>query len=259
MTTLDLSAIAVLGYDWLTRYNPLVDWASGRISFQDSVELPNSSSPPLASVSDDDDASSVSEASPSRSDPPPISFVGAAAYARACKLPGSVQMRLFLRAANAASSVPSDLSHVPSEYHEYAEVFNDAKANTLAPHQPYDLWIELEDDKPIPPSPIYSLSAVEQKALREFLDKNINSRFIQQSTSLHGAPILFIKKKNGFLYLCVDYRALNWITKKDRYPLLLISDLLHSPGKACVYTKIDLCHAYHLVCVAKGDEWKTTF
>ena len=168
-------------------------------------------------------------------------------------------MHLFLHAANAASSIPSNLSHVPFEYHEYAEVFNDAKANTLAPHQPYDLWIELEDDKPIPLNSIYSLSAVEQKALREFLDKNINSRFIQQSTSLHGAPILFIKKKDGFLYLCVDYRALNWITKKDRYPLLLISDLLHSPGKACVYTKIDLCHAYHLVRVAEGNEWKTTF
>ena len=67
---------------------------------------------------------------------------------------------------------------MPAEYHDYAEVFSDAKANTLAPHRPYDLHIDIEENKPIPPSPMYSLSAVEQKALREFLDENINSGFI---------------------------------------------------------------------------------
>jgi len=53
--------------------------------------------------------------------------------------------------------------------------------------------------------------------------------------------------------------GLNRITKKDQYPLPLISDLLDSLRKACIYTKIDLQHAYHLVHIAKGDEWKTTF
>jgi hypothetical protein len=169
-------------------------------------------------------------------------------------------MRLCLRAASAdVESPPSDLSFVPPKYHEYTKVFNDAKANTLAPHRPYDLRIELDEDKPIAPSPIYSLSAVKQKALQEFIDKNVNSGFIRQSASFHGAPILFVKKKDGSLRLCVDYRALNKITKKDRYPLPLISDLLQSPGKARVYTKIDFRHAYHLVQIAKGNEWKTTF
>ena len=262
VTTLDNSASVVLGYDWLTRYNPLVDWAKGLITFQDS-DTPNSSSPPMANNSEDsrpsDDANSdtPSDTSPTA---PPVSFIGAPAFIRACKLPGSVQMRLYLRASS-AHSVPSppDLSSVPAEYHDYAEVFSDAKANTLAPHRPYDLHIDIEENKPIPPSPMYSLSAVEQKALREFLDENINSGFIRQSTSPHGAPILFVKKKDGSLRLCVDYRALNRITKKDRYPLPLISDLLQSPGKARIYTKIDLRHAYHLVRIAEGDEWKTTF
>ena len=70
---------------------------------------------------------------------------------------------------------------------------------------------------------------------------------------------LFIKKKDGSLQLCVDYRGLNKISKKDRYPLPLISDLLDSPSQAKVYTKIDLRHAYHLVRIAEGDEWKTAF
>jgi hypothetical protein len=72
-------------------------------------------------------------------------------------------------------------------------------------------------------------------------------------------PSFSLKKKDGSLHLCVDFRGLNKISKKDRYPLPLISDLLDSLGKAQIYTKIDLQHTYHLVRVCEGDEWKTTF
>ena len=106
---------------------------------------------------------------------------------------------------------------------------------------------------------MYSLSPSELEALRIFIDENVRSGFIKPSNSPHGAPILFVKKKDGSLRLCVDYRGLNKITKKDRYPLPLISDLLDTPRKARLYTKIDLRHAYHLVRVADGEEWKTTF
>ena len=71
---------------------------------------------------------------------------------------------------------------------------------------------------------------------------------------MHGAPILFIKKKDGSLHLCVDFCSLNQISKKNCYPLLLISNLLDSPYKAQIYSKIDLCHAYYLVCITNGDE-----
>ena len=57
----------------------------------------------------------------------------------------------------------------------------------------------------------------------------------------------------------MDFRGLNKITKKDHYPLPLIMDLLDSSRKAHIYTKIDLQHAYHLVRIAEGDEWKTAF
>jgi hypothetical protein len=70
---------------------------------------------------------------------------------------------------------------------------------------------------------------------------------------------LFVKKKDGSLCLCVDFCGLNWISKKDCYPLLLISDLLDAPQKARLYTKINLRHAYHLVRIAEGNKWKTAF
>ena len=59
--------------------------------------------------------------------------------------------------------------------------------------------------------------------------------------------------------LCVDYRGLNKLTQKDRYPISLLLDLLDAPSKAQIYSKIDLKSAYHLVCITSGDEWKTTF
>src|SRR6266498_4718747 len=106
---------------------------------------------------------------------------------------------------------------------------------------------------------MYSLSQTKVQALHEFLDENLCIGFIRPSKSAHGTPILFIKKKDGSLRLCVDFCGLNHITKKDHYLLPLISDLLDTPGRARIYMKIDLRHAYHLVWIANGDEEKTTF
>ena len=90
-------------------------------------------------------------------------------------------------------------------------------------------------------------------------DKNIANRFIQPTCLPYGAPILFVKKKGGTLHLCVDFRGLNKLMKKDRYPIPLTSDLLDSPKNARIYTKINLHHAYHLVRITEGDERKTVF
>jgi hypothetical protein len=117
-----------------------------------------------------------------------------------------------------------------------------------------DLKIALEDGAMLPQPPLYSLSTLELATLREFIDEHLNMGYIRPTRSSHGAPILFVKKKSGELRLCVDFRALNKITKKDRYPLPLITDLLDAPRKARIYTKIDLWHAFHLVRVAEGGK-----
>ena len=68
-----------------------------------------------------------------------------------------------------------------------------------------------------------------------------------------------MKKKDGSLQICVDYRGLNKVTKKNFYPLSLISGLLEQLGRAKIFTKIDLRGAYNLVRFKEGDEWKTVF
>jgi hypothetical protein len=70
---------------------------------------------------------------------------------------------------------------------------------------------------------------------------------------------LFVKKKDGSLHMYVDYRELNKVTKKNRYPLPLILELLEQLGSAKIFIKIELRGAYNLVQVKEGDEWKTTF
>jgi len=142
---------------------------------------------------------------------------------------------------------------------EQLDVFSKSKGTTLPPRRSYDHKIELGDGMTPPFGPIYSLSEVEQFALRQFLDENLSNHFIRPSQSPSGAPILFIKKKDGSLRLTVDYRGLNRISRKDLYPLPLIPDPLDGLRAAHVFSKIDLRGAYNLVRISDGDEWKTAF
>ena len=87
---------------------------------------------------------------------------------------------------------PVDLTGVPPEYHNYVDVFSKKKANTLAPHWPFDLKIELEEGTKPPIGRLYSLSPSEQGSLRDFLDEYLTNGFIHQSSSPHAAPVLFI-------------------------------------------------------------------
>ena len=194
-----------------------------------------------------------------------ISLINAAAFVRACSLEGSTKYQLQLcpadsaRAWSSSTSTPPDLDTVPPEYCDYADVFSKAKASELPPHHDYDLKIELEEGTSPPLGTLYSLFLVKLSALWTFIDENLNTGFIHPTASSHAAPVLFVKKKDGSLCLCIDFRGLNKITKKDCYPLPLISNLLDSPSRAKIYSKIDLRHVYHLVQIALGDEWKTTF
>jgi hypothetical protein len=124
-----------------------------------------------------------------------------------------------------------NLSAILAEYHDFADVFSESEAYNLPPHREFNLKIKTLNGAEPPVSPIYSLSLAKLTALREFLDKNLKADFIYPSCSSHGALILFAKKKDGSLRLCVDYRGLNHITKKDCYPLPLIADLLDAPRK----------------------------
>ena len=192
----------------------------------------------------------------SNSEQPNIAIIGAAVFLHTSKLLGFHNFELCLCSsdiqANFAKLIEApDLSNIFFKYHEFADVFSKTKAEVLTSHWPYDLKINLEEGAQPPVGPIYSLLASEQEALKKFIKENLNMGFIRPTSSLYGIPSLFIKKKDGSMHLCINFCGLNCISKKNRYPLLLISDPLD--------LKINLCHAYHLVHIANGNEWKTTF
>jgi hypothetical protein len=94
-----------------------------------------------------------------------------------------------------------------------------------------------------------------RKTLTEYLDKG----FIRVSNSPASTPILFVRKPGGRLRFCVDYRGLNRITRKDRYPLPLIYETLQSVGRAKWFTKLDVVAAFHKIRIREGQEWMTAF
>ena len=221
----------VLGLSWLDRYNPDIDWNARKLTFQpDSSDIPLSIDTPIPQKSKNIDFHPVRA---SKIQIPLI--VGARAFMRAAKKGTTFAIYTIPTSEQIQAS-----SQLPVQYKEYEDVFEKKNADILPQHRPYDCGIDLQEGTQPPFGPIYSLSQNELAALREYIDENLAKNFIRHSKSPAGAPILFVKKKDGSLQMCVDYRGLNKITIKNRYPLPLIFGLLDQLGRAKVYTKIDL-------------------
>ncbi|MBW0545655.1 hypothetical protein O181_085370 [Austropuccinia psidii MF-1] len=113
----------------------------------------------------------------------------------------------------------------PSAYHQYLNVFFKVKAENPPLHCACDHHIELEGSLP-PVGVIYSLSKQESDTLRAYISENLEKGFIRQSSSSTGAPVLFVKKNDGGLRLCVGYPKLNSFTRKNKYPVPPMTQLL---------------------------------
>ncbi|MBW0479620.1 hypothetical protein O181_019335, partial [Austropuccinia psidii MF-1] len=106
---------------------------------------------------------------------------------------------------------------------------------------------------------IYSLSKQESDTLRAYISENVEKGFIRPSSSSTGAPVLFVKKKDGGLRLCVDYRKLNAVTRKNKYPVPPMNQLLNVFNGSSIYSKIEMHGAYKLLRIKEGDEHLTCF
>ena len=129
----------------------------------------------------------------------------------------------------------------------------------LPPHREIDFEIEtIPGAAPISIAP-YRMAPMELKELKKQLEELLDKGFIRPSTSPWGAPVLFVKKKDGSLRLCIDYRQLNRITMKNKYPLPRIDDLLDQLKGATVFSKIDLRSGYWQLRVEERSIPKTAF
>ena len=176
-----------------------------------------------------------------------------------CKFtPEDGNLKVFSARAERSSDASGE-APIPPELDEYRDLFDNDSAAMLPEHRSTDHAIQLKDGKEPPFGPLYNLSQRELEVLREYLQKEVERGRITRSTSPAGAPIIFVPKKDGTLRLCVDYRALNAATVKDRCPLPLINETLDRLQGAQFFTTLDLKDAYHRIRIRKGDEWKTAF
>lgn len=148
---------------------------------------------------------------------------------------------------------------VPAEFHEFLDVFDKKRSERLPEHGPHDLAIDLEGAVLPPTGKLYQLAPAELRTLKEFIDENLAKGYIRPSKAPCGAPVFFVKKKDGSLRLVVDFRALNAITRPDSYPIPLTTELLDRLKAARVFTTLDMRWGYYNVRIREGDEWKTSF
>ncbi|KAL0545732.1 hypothetical protein IC582_015623 [Cucumis melo] len=121
-----------------------------------------------------------------------------------------------------------------------------------------DHEIELVPEAKSPAKNAYRMAPPELAELRKQLDELLNAGFIRPEKAPYGAPVLFQKKKDGSLRLCIDYHALNKLTVRNKYPLPIITDLFDRLHGAKYFSKLDLRSGYYQVRIAEGDEPKTT-
>ena len=129
---------------------------------------------------------------------------------------------------------------LPTEYDNFLNVFSQADLDILPPHCPYNHKIPLMEEKTPPWGLLYTISQDELKVLKKYPKKNLSKEFIRASSFPALSPILFACKPEGSLRFCVDYRKLNAMTIKNRYPLPLIKETLEHICKAKLYSKIDI-------------------
>jgi len=221
-------------------------------------------------------SNSVNFASPS--DSMNIAMIEAAAYRSLAKRSNVATFaiivteidRLLKTARNKLEDVNlQELSHeealeevkakLPSEYHDYLDVFDRAMADQLSPHRPYDHKIELIGEGTSPRSRLYHMSGYKLQKVKDYLIEHLNKGFISSSSASYASLILFAEKKDGSLRFCVDYRKLNALTKRDRYPLSLIDETLARIQGSRYLTRLDIIVAFNKLRMHPGSEDLTTF
>ncbi len=150
------------------------------------------------------------------------------------------------------NNTPTEIS---VEYFDYDDVFSSDLAMELPENTGINEHaIELIEGKQPPYGPIYALNLVELETLKAYIKTHLKTGFIRPSKSLAGVSILFNKKPNSSLLLCMDYWDLNNLTIKNQYPLPLIGEALDRLDQAKQFTQLNLTNAYYRIKIREGDK-----
>ncbi|KAH7551973.1 reverse transcriptase [Bipolaris maydis] len=248
----------IIGYDWLLEYNPAIDWQKKSIHSREPVHK-------VAGVR--------RETRPTDQRAHPDGRFGvisphkiARIYAKDPQRVGVIWIRQVATTKEGpvpqvASANDEPLLAIPAEYRtsEFKELFEENEATDLAEHQDWDHEIILEEGAKLSPGGMYPIAPEHDAELRDYLQKNLKKGFIRPGSGPMASPILFVKKPNGKWRLCVDFRRLNSVTRKNRYPLPLITELMDRLQGAKWFTKFDVREGFYRIRIKEGHEWMTAF
>jgi hypothetical protein len=149
---------------------------------------------------------------------------------------------------------------LPEVYYLFVEAFSKKKSDSLTPHRKGDFKVEPEDSKKPDWIPrLYRMTQEKMVEVKRWVTENLSKGFIKASQSPWASPILFVKKPGGGIRLYFDYRKLNAITKKDRYPIPLIDETVANIAGCKIMTKLDIRKAFNRTRVAEDSEDLLTF
>jgi hypothetical protein len=155
-----------------------------------------------------------------------------------------------------------DLNQLPEEFYKFKAIFSRLTADKLPEQHKYDYKIQLNKGallEQISIAWLYCISEKELTAIKDYITENFNKGFIDSSRAPFAFPVLFVQKKNRDLRFCIDYYQLNTITKKDKYPLLLIEETLAQLTRAKFISKINIYYTFNYIRISKESKELTTF
>jgi hypothetical protein len=233
----------LLGYPWLTTFEPKFNWRSAVIDERILPIIISStnprtirSQPIIATLSEENKQSIVRQ------------------LESECSIRG-VATELAIQAGEQQME-----AQLPPEYQEFARLFSDEAVDQFPPSREWDHAIDLKPGAPDAlDCKVYPMTRDEDTALEKFLDEMVAKGYIRPSKSPYASPFFFIKKKDGKLRPVQDYRWLNSHTVRNQYPLPLIAQLISNLSGAHIFSKVDVQQGYNNIRIKKGDKWKAAF
>ncbi|KAJ9513874.1 hypothetical protein QJQ45_020952 [Haematococcus lacustris] len=227
----------ILGKPWLADINPHIDWKQNTMSFQHAGRKHTLRAPPSPKHPDIDKYT--------------ISTAG-------LRVAMQTRQPMFL-----VSITPTGIDSATDRHQimdctaitqKFADVFPADLPAGLPPQRAVDHRIEVEPGKRPPTRSTYNMSTSELAELKAQITEMQEKGFIRPSTSPYAAGVLFVRKKDGTFRMCVDYRPLNRITIKNKYPLPRVENMLDRLHGATVFSKIDLRQGYHQIRIAPANK-----
>jgi hypothetical protein len=223
----------ILGLPWLRQRNPAIDWQAGTMRLPSDTGERN---PGEVEVE-------VTRIMANRMERRRLlaENVLETVHDEVYCLAGFTYSQQIAEKATAAKGKKTFEEMVPEHYRDFAKVFSEEESQRLPEHQLWDHAIDLEPDAVMHwKVRTYPMSPAEQVELDKFLDEHISKKYLVPSKSPMASPVFFIKKKDGKYRLVQDYRRLNKITIKNKYPLPLAADIINRLTGARYFTKFDV-------------------